>query len=168
VAARVDEVCRRGPSLLPPAVRSCEARGVNPFFKLFVKGHVWLYQATGGRRGATLGGQKILLLTTKGRKSGQQRTVPVVPYLDGDDVYVIASLGGAPQHPAWFHNLSAHAEVGVQLGADHWRAHAEVVPEGPDRDRLWKAITELMPNFAGYQKKTTRVIPVVKLVREPA
>jgi deazaflavin-dependent oxidoreductase (nitroreductase family) len=142
--------------------------GVNPLFKLFVKGHVWLYQTTGGRRGATMRGQKILLLTTKGRKSGQERTVPVVPYLEGDDVYVIASLGGAPQHPAWFHNLSANPDVGVQLGPDHWRARAEVIPEGPERDRLWKAITDLMPNFGEYQKKTSRVIPVVKLVKQAA
>jgi deazaflavin-dependent oxidoreductase (nitroreductase family) len=141
---------------------------VNPFFKLFVKGHVWLYRSSGGRRGSTMQGMKIILLTTKGRKSGEQRTVPVVPYLDGDEMYVIASMAGAPQHPAWFHNLSADPDVGVQRGAETWRARAEVVPEGPERDRLWKGITALMPNFGEYQKKTTRVIPVVHLVKRPS
>jgi deazaflavin-dependent oxidoreductase (nitroreductase family) len=139
---------------------------MNPLFKLFVKSHVGLYKVSGGRLGSTMNGQKILLLTTKGRKTGASRTVPVVPYFDGGDTYVIASLAGAPQHPAWFHNLSADPNVGVQLGPDQWRARAEVIPEGPERDRLWKGITDLMPNFAEYQKKTTRVIPVVKLVKQ--
>jgi deazaflavin-dependent oxidoreductase (nitroreductase family) len=141
---------------------------VNPIFKLFVKGQVWLYKSSGGRRGSTLNGRKLILLTTKGRKSGEPRTVPVVPFTEGDDMYVMASLAGAPQHPAWFHNLSADPDVTVQLGADQWRARAEVVPEGPERDRLWTAITTELPAFAGYQKKTTRVIPVVKLVKRPS
>ena len=110
----------------------------------------------------------VILLTTKGRKTGEARTVPVVPYLDGDEMYVIASMGGAPQHPAWFNNLTADPDVGVQRGGDVWRARAEVVPEGAERDRLWKGITELMPNFGEYEKKTTRVIPVVHLVKRPS
>jgi deazaflavin-dependent oxidoreductase (nitroreductase family) len=139
---------------------------VNPIFKLIVKAQVWLYTSSGGRRGSTLRGRKLILLTTTGKKSGRARTVPVAPYFDGGDLYVIASLGGAPQNPAWFHNLRANPAVGVQSGADKWRARAEVVPEGPERDRLWKGITTEMPGFADYQKKTTRVIPVVKLVRD--
>jgi deazaflavin-dependent oxidoreductase (nitroreductase family) len=140
---------------------------VNALFKLFVKGHVWLYRSSGGRRGATMQGMKVLLLTTKGRKSGEARTVPIVYYLDGDEMYVIASMGGAPQSPAWFHNLTADPDVTVQRGPDTWRARAEVVPEGAERDRLWKGVTEQMPNFGEYQKKTTRVIPVVHLVKRP-
>jgi deazaflavin-dependent oxidoreductase (nitroreductase family) len=141
-------------------------RPVNPLFKLFVKGHVWLYQSSGGRRGGTMRGRKILLLTTVGNKSGQKRTVPVVPFFDGGETYVIASMGGAPQHPAWYKNLSAKPDVDVQLGAEKWRAHAVALEEGPERDRLWKAIVAEMPNFGEYQGKTTRVIPVVHLVRE--
>jgi deazaflavin-dependent oxidoreductase (nitroreductase family) len=139
---------------------------VNPLFKLFVKGHVWLYKSTGGRRGSTMGGRKILLLTTVGKKSGQDRTVPVVPFFDGGETYVIASMGGAPQHPAWYTNLTANPAVGVQVGADTWKARAAVVEEGAERDRLWKRITEAMPNFGEYQKKTSRVIPVVRLVKQ--
>jgi deazaflavin-dependent oxidoreductase (nitroreductase family) len=139
---------------------------VNPIFKLFVKAHVWMYKSSGGKRGATMRGRPLILLTTTGKKSGQARTVPVVPYLDGEDMYVIASMGGAPQHPAWFTNLRANPDVGVQLGPETWRARAEVVAEGAERDRLWKGITDQMPNFGEYQKKTARVIPVVKLVRQ--
>jgi deazaflavin-dependent oxidoreductase (nitroreductase family) len=139
---------------------------VNPLFKLFVKGHVWLYQSSGGRRGSTMQGRKVLLLTTVGNKSGKSRTVPVVPFFEGAETYVIASLGGAPQHPAWYKNLLANPDVGVQIGADKWRARATPVDEGAERDRLWKAIVEQMPNFGEYQKKTSRVIPVVRLARQ--
>jgi len=140
-------------------------RAVNPLLKLFVKGHVWLYQSSGGKRGATMQGRKILLLTTTGNKSGQSRTVPVVPFFEGGEAYVIASMGGAPEHPAWYKNLRANPEVGVQVGADQWKATAAVVAEGAERDRLWKKITEEMPNFGEYQKKTSRVIPVVRLAK---
>jgi deazaflavin-dependent oxidoreductase (nitroreductase family) len=133
-------------------------------FKLFVRAHVLLYQLSGGRLGATMSVGRVLLLTTTGRKSGKTRTVPVVPYVEGRDVYVIASMGGAPQNPAWFNNLTANPDVGVQLGAEKWRARAQVV-EGAERDRLWRAISQAMPNFGEYQKKTERVIPVVKLAR---
>jgi deazaflavin-dependent oxidoreductase (nitroreductase family) len=139
---------------------------VNPLLKLFVKGHVWLYQSSGGRRGGTMNGRKILLLTTVGNKSGQSRTVPVVPFFDGGETYVIASMGGAPQHPAWYKNLLANPAVGVQVGADRWKARAAVVDEGAERDRLWKKITEEMPNFGKYQEKTSRVIPVVRLIKQ--
>jgi deazaflavin-dependent oxidoreductase (nitroreductase family) len=141
-------------------------RGMNALFKLFVKGHVWLYQSSGGRRGNTMQGRKVLLLTTVGNKSGKPRTVPVVPFFDNGETYVIASMGGAPQHPAWYKNLLAHPEVGVQLGPDKWQARALTVDEGPERDRLWKAVVAQMPNFGQYQEKTTRVIPVVRLVRQ--
>jgi deazaflavin-dependent oxidoreductase (nitroreductase family) len=140
-------------------------RGVNPLLKLFVKGHVWLYQSSGGRRGATMQGRKILLLTTVGNKSGQERTVPVVPFFEGGETYVIASMGGAPEHPAWYKNLKAKPDVGVQIGPEKYRANAVAV-EGPERERLWKLIASEMPNFGKYQEKTSRVIPVVRLARQ--
>jgi deazaflavin-dependent oxidoreductase (nitroreductase family) len=142
-------------------------RPVNPLFKLFVKTQVWLYQSSDGRRGGTMQGRQVLLLTTIGKKTGKERTVPVVPYFDGGETYVIASMGGAPQHPAWFFNLQANGDVGVQLGADKWRARAIPV-EGDERERLWKGIVAQMPNFGAYQQKTSRIIPVVKLEKAPA
>jgi deazaflavin-dependent oxidoreductase (nitroreductase family) len=137
---------------------------MNPIFKLIVKGHVWLYKASGGKRGASMRGQPVLLLTTRGRKSGAQRTVPVVPFVDGDKTYVIASMGGQPQHPAWFFNLEANPEVEVQLGPDRWRARAQVLPVD-ERAKIWPRITSAMPTFGEYQRKTSRVIPVVHLAR---
>ena len=138
---------------------------VNPLLKLIVKSHVWLYKASGGRRATTMRGRKIILLTTVGKKTGQPRTVPVVPFFEGDDMFVIASMGGAPTHPAWFLNLRANPDVGVQLGPNQWRARAVSV-EGEERDRIWKGVTAAMPDFGKYQEKTSRVIPVVRLVRQ--
>jgi deazaflavin-dependent oxidoreductase (nitroreductase family) len=138
---------------------------VNPIFKLLIKFQVWLYRSSGGRRGSMMRGRQLVLLTTTGSKSGKQRTVPLVPFREGEQLYVMASMAGAPEHPAWFKNLRAKPNVEVQVGADTWLARAEIVPEGPERDRLWKAITTELPNFAAYQDKTSRVIPVVKLVR---
>jgi deazaflavin-dependent oxidoreductase (nitroreductase family) len=136
---------------------------MNPLFKLFVKGHVWLYRASGGKRGAKMGRLPVLLLTTRGRKSGAQRTVPVVPFQETGETYVIASMGGQPQHPAWFFNLKANPDVEVQLGPDHWRARAEELPT-ERRNDIWQRIVAAMPNFGEYQKKTSRMIPVVRLV----
>jgi deazaflavin-dependent oxidoreductase (nitroreductase family) len=137
---------------------------MNPLFKLVVKGHVWLYKASGGKRGASIKGKPLVLLTTRGRKSGEQRTVPVVAFVEGAETYVVASMGGQPQHPAWFFNLEAHPEVDVQLGPEHFRARAEILPDA-QRAEIWPRIIASMPQFAGYQKKTSRVIPVVHLVR---
>jgi deazaflavin-dependent oxidoreductase (nitroreductase family) len=138
---------------------------VNPVFKLFVKAHVWLYKVSGGRRGSTMQGRKVLLLTTTGRKSGQPRTVPLVPFFEGEQAYVMASMAGAPDHPAWYVNLKNDPDVGVQMGAETWRARAVPLESGAERDRLWKMITEQMPNFGEYQTKTSRTIPVVRLER---
>jgi len=137
---------------------------MNPIFKLIVKGHVWLYRVSNGKRGKSIAGLPVLLLSTRGRKSGVQRTVPVVPFRDGGETYVIASMGGQPQHPAWYFNLEADANVEVQHGSDRYRARAEVLPL-EERNIIWPKITAAMPNFGGYQKKTSRVIPVVRLVR---
>ncbi|HEY8091511.1 MAG TPA: nitroreductase family deazaflavin-dependent oxidoreductase [Polyangiaceae bacterium] len=141
---------------------------MNPIFKLFVKVHVWLYGVSGGRFGATMNGMHVILLTTTGKKTGKSRTVPVVSHFDGGQLYVIASMGGAPQNPAWYGNLTAHPEVTVQVKGDRFVAKAQTVAEGADRDRLWKDIKTQMPQFAGYEAKTKRVIPVVKLVRAAA
>ncbi len=139
---------------------------MNVIARMFIKGHVALYRATRGRRGSKMQGMKVLLLTTTGNKSGQARTVPIVTFVDGSDTYVMASMGGAPQHPAWFKNLQKTPDVRVQQGADDYAARAVILPEGPDRDRVWSGIVAAMPNFGEYQKKTTRVIPVVKLERK--
>jgi deazaflavin-dependent oxidoreductase (nitroreductase family) len=137
---------------------------MNPLFGLFVKAHVWLYKSSGGKLGTKVAGLPVLLLTTRGRRSGAERTVPLVPFLDGDQIYIMASMGGQPQHPAWFFNLEANPEVEVQIGPTRWHTRAEVLPLD-ERTTIWPRIATAMPNFGQYQKRTPRVIPVIRLPR---
>jgi len=138
---------------------------MNILGRYFIKGHVWLYRASGGKRGAAIKGMPVILLTTRGRKSGEQRTVPLVPFIDGDNVYIMGSMGGAPAHPAWFKNIEKTAEVEVQRGADRYSARAVVLPDA-ERAPVWTQVKARYPNFADYEKKTSRQIPVVQLVRQ--
>ena len=101
----------------------------------------------------------LMLLTTTG-KSGQPRTVPLVHTRDGDRIVAIASKGGAPTNPDWYHNLVAHPSVTIELPGETFEARARVA-EGAERDRLFAAQAALMPGFAEYETKTTRKIPVV-------
>ncbi|MGI9148870.1 MAG: nitroreductase family deazaflavin-dependent oxidoreductase [Chloroflexota bacterium] len=107
-------------------------------------------------------GAPLLLLTSTGAKSGQSRVNPLAYTKDGDRYVVIASKGGAPTHPDWFRNVLANPEVTVEVGPNRFLARAIVV-EGAERDRLFDAQAAVMPNFAEYQAKTTRRIPVVVL-----
>jgi deazaflavin-dependent oxidoreductase (nitroreductase family) len=132
--------------------------------RVFIQLHALLYRASNGRIASRMRGQPLLVLTTRGAKSGAKRHVPVAPFIEGDHVYVIASIGGAPKHPGWYHNLKANPDVGVQLLADKYRARARVLPE-PERSEVWNRIVTAMPGFGEYQKKTKRVIPVVQLIR---
>ena len=109
-------------------------------------------------------GRLVLLLTTTGAKSGQARLAPLVYSRDGDDYVIVASKGGSPTHPAWYHNLLAHPAVMVEVGGETFEARARVT-EGAERDRLFAERAAASPNFAEYQRKTTRVIPVVVLKR---
>jgi deazaflavin-dependent oxidoreductase (nitroreductase family) len=132
---------------------------------LFGEEHVRRYIETDGEEGYTWReGSPILLLTTTGRKSGTERTMPLIfGEADGSQV-LVASRGGAPEHPAWYLNLDANPEVGVQVKADKFRARARTA-EGDERERLWKAMNEIWPHYDEYQTKTTRQIPVVVLDR---
>jgi deazaflavin-dependent oxidoreductase (nitroreductase family) len=122
------------------------------------------FRANGGRLGGAFKGAPMLLLTTTGAKSGRERTTPLAYTTDGDDLVVIAPMGGAPKSPAWFHNLVANPGVTVEVGTDTYAAHAVAV-EGDERDRLYAQMAAVLPNFTEYQQKTTRVIPVVVLTR---
>ena len=109
-------------------------------------------------------GAPVLLLTTKGAKSGNTYTTPLVYTRDGDRLVIIASKGGAPTNPAWYHNLVANPTVTIEVGPERYEANASVA-QGDERDRLFDAQATLMPNFAEYQRNTTRQIPVVVLER---
>lgn len=122
------------------------------------------FRANDGRVGGPFAGAPMVLLTTKGAKSGRLHTTPLVPLEDGDALYVFASMGGAPKHPAWYFNLLADPHVTVEHGTEKFEATAEVV-SGAERDRLYAQQAALMPSFAEYQTKTTRTIPVIALRR---
>jgi deazaflavin-dependent oxidoreductase (nitroreductase family) len=111
-------------------------------------------------------GARLLLLTTTGAKSGKERINPLAFTRDGDKYVIIASKGGSPTHPDWYHNVVAHPEVRVEVatpsGVNQFAAHARIA-EGEERQRLFDAQSAVMPNFAEYQKKTSREIPVVVL-----
>ena len=109
-------------------------------------------------------GRPLLLLTTKGARSGEERTTPMMFIPDGDRLLVIASNAGAPRHPDWYYNLVAHPEVTVEVTGDTYQATAEV-PGGAERDRLFAEVCGKHPFFTEHQAKVSRAIPVVALVR---
>jgi deazaflavin-dependent oxidoreductase (nitroreductase family) len=132
--------------------------------ELFLDEHVRVYRETDGRRGYHWRGTTILLLTTLGRRSGEQRTTPLIHQVDGDRCVVVASKGGAPANPAWFENLIAEPAVTLQVLDEVFGARASVA-EGAERERLWALMTEVWPAYDEYQQKTDRQIPVVVLTR---
>jgi deazaflavin-dependent oxidoreductase (nitroreductase family) len=139
---------------------------MNPLFKLAVKINIAVYRLTNGRLFSTMKGVPILLLTTIGNKSGKPRTVPVMQFDDGGKRYIIGSLGGAPQDPAWIKNLKKTPEVGVQVRGESYRATATLL-EGAERTRIYELAKSRMDNFVLYEKRAAdiRLIPVVELTR---
>jgi len=122
------------------------------------------YRANAGVVTGPFAGRPLLLLTTIGAKSGQPRTSPLVYTTDGDRIVIIASKGGAPTSPDWYHNIVANPEVTVELGREKFQARATIAT-GEERQRLYDAQAAIMPAFADYQQKTSRQIPVVVLER---
>jgi len=109
-------------------------------------------------------GRPVLILTTTGAKSGDRRETPLAYTRDGEDIVIVASMGGAPRNPAWYHNLVAHPRVTVELGGETFQADARVT--GPDeRRRLYDRHSEIFPGFRDYEARTERVIPVIVLKR---
>ena len=122
------------------------------------------FRANGGKVGGPFEGANVLLLHTRGAKTGAERVNPVAYQRVGDDLAVFASKGGADSNPDWFHNLKANPAVTVEVGTDSVDVRARVA-EGEERERIWTRQKELMPGFAEYEKKTDRQIPVVVLER---
>jgi len=136
-----------------------------PVLRRVMAGHALVYRLTGGLIGHRMpGAPPTLLLEHVGAKSGTRRTSPLTYLADGDDVVLVASKGGYPKHPAWFHNLRAHPATTVQIGREHRAVHARVAtPE--ERERLWPKVVELYSGYADYQRRTEREIPLVVLSR---
>lgn len=122
------------------------------------------FRAKGGKVSGMFAGAPLLLLTTTGARSGQPRVAPLVYSTDNGRLVVIASKGGAPTHPDWFHNLRANPEVTVEVGTESFPARA-TIPEGAERQRLFDQMAAQMPGFAEYQRNTTRRLPVIVLER---
>ena len=136
-----------------------------PVLRHLIGGHTAVYRATRGLVGHHVpGAPPMLLLDHVGAKSGKVRTTPLAYLRDGENVVLVASKGGAPEHPAWYLNMQAQDEVGVQIKGDRFKARPRDA-EGEERERLWNALTEVWPDYDEYQKKTDREIPIVVLER---
>jgi len=131
-------------------------------FRILGGVHRGVYRLTGGKIGGKIGPARVLLLTTTGRKSGRPRTQPLLYTPAGDGYAVIASKGGAPQHPLWYSNLRANPNVEVIVGRKTRKLRARDA-EGEERERLWRAMTGVYAGYDRYAEKTSRRIPVVVL-----
>jgi deazaflavin-dependent oxidoreductase (nitroreductase family) len=133
-----------------------------PELLLLGQEHVQRYQETDGEVGYLWNGVPILLLTTTGRRSGEPRTTPLIFARDGDDYLVVASTGGAPQHPNWYKNLLTDPSARIQVQAEQVAVEARTADDD-EKPRLWAIVSEQWPNYDVYQTRTDRVIPVVIL-----
>lgn len=131
-------------------------------YSLFGDEHVRRYQETNGEVGYDWNGTHILLLTTKGRRTGEMHTTPLIFTQQGDAFSIIASKGGAPEHPAWYLNIQNDPNVKVQVKGDVYEAKARTA-ESPEREKIWADAIKVWPEYDGYQEKTDRKIPVVVL-----
>jgi len=132
--------------------------------KTIVGAHVLLYRTSSGRLGTTLKGSPVCLVTMRGRKSGRAITLPLMYTPHGENVLIVASLGGAPRHPVWYHNLVAHPHVTIQYGPTVRKMSVRQAPP-EEKAEMWPVLVRSYPDFADYQLKTTRDIPV--MVCEP-
>jgi deazaflavin-dependent oxidoreductase (nitroreductase family) len=131
---------------------------------LFGAEHVRVYRETKGEHGYHWRGTTILLLTTTGRKSGEPRTTPLIHRTDGDRWVVVASKGGAPEHPSWYENLLPDPDATIEVRAEKIPVRATTA-SGEERSRLWSLMTEVWPAYDEYTQKTDREIPVVVFAR---
>jgi len=125
--------------------------------------HVLAYRASGGRIGHRFrGGPPMLLLETTGARSGRRRATPLAYVRDGERIVIVASKGGFPRNPAWFHNLRANPATTVQIGSRRLAVTARVA-DAAERERLWPMALAVYPGYADYQRRTARQIPLVIL-----
>ena len=130
----------------------------------FNQGIVEEFRANGGKCGGMFEGNPMILLNMKGAKSGRDLISPLSYCADGDDCIIMASAGGSPKHPNWYHNLVAHPDITVERGTEKYAAKA-VLTAGDDRTDAYTRMVTAMPRFADYQAGVDREIPVFRLVR---
>ena len=131
--------------------------------KLFIGLHVFLYRLTGGKFGGSMGGFKVLILTTKGGKSGKIRSIPLGYFERDGGYFIVASNGGGEKNPSWYYNIKGNPQdVTIEVKDEKMKVKPEVIL-GEPRKPLYAWIVSLAPNYGGYEKKTTREIPLVFL-----
>lgn len=135
--------------------------------KTLSKLHAIAYRVTGGMVGRRLADNDMILLTTRGALTGSAHTVPLLCLHDDDRLIVVASYGGRPDHPQWYRNLVAHPAATVQIGRTTTGFTASTM-EAPDRTRWWPMVVEAFSDYATYQSRTEREIPLVWLVPDPS
>lgn len=136
----------------------------NAAVELFWRIHPALYRWSGGRIGGRLMGMPVLLLTTRGRRTGRERTCALLYHPYDSAFVVIASKLGSPTDPAWWKNLEARPEAQIRVGAERIPVRARRA-EGEEREELWRAVVDTQPEYAAYAERTPREIPVVVLER---
>ena len=133
-----------------------------PDFKLFGDEHVRQYEATNGQTGYAWNNTHVLILRTTGRTSGELRKAPLIFGRDGADYLVVASKGGAPDHPGWYKNLTAHPDIEIQVKGDVIPVRARTA-SAQEKKRLWPTMVKEWPDYEKYQQSTPRDIPIVIL-----
>lgn len=128
----------------------------------WVAAQVELYEGSGGTDGLTLRdtGLPVIIVTNRGRKTGAVRKTPLMRAVDGNAYILVASQGGAPKHPFWYHNLKADPNVNIRDGSQVFSMRVREVTDSTERQRLWKIAVDAYPPYQDYQEKTDRVIPV--------
>jgi deazaflavin-dependent oxidoreductase (nitroreductase family) len=138
-------------------------KGLMTMLRLANSIHVALYRTSRGKIAGEIAKMPLLLITTYGRKTGKPHTNPVVYIRDGKDYLVSASTGGMAWNPAWYFNLKDHPDIKIQVGNQRFDVHAEITL-GKDRNQLYERFKAASPNFIKYEKGTSRVIPVIRLI----
>ena len=137
----------------------------NPLIKAMSRLNTWAYRMTDGRLGGRFrGGAPVMLVTTQGRKTGRRFTTPLLYLRDGDRVVTVASKGGMDHHPLWYRNMVADPQVEVQIGGDLQQMRARTASDA-EKAELWPRLVAMYPDYASYQARTARNIPVVILER---
>lgn len=152
---------------MQPDTRDTFSARMNSFFapmKPVVRLATWLnvqvYKISGGRLAGRMEGAPVCLVTMTGRKTGRRRTIALMYNAHGEQVLLVASLGGSPKHPVWYHNLKANPEITVQIGRRKQKMSVHEA-DATEKRELWPVVVRNYPSFASYQRRTTRDIPIM-------
>jgi deazaflavin-dependent oxidoreductase (nitroreductase family) len=146
-------------------IANLTSRFAPPVGRLLTTRHIRTFRSSAGAKGATVRGKPVFLLDVVGRTSGEPRPVMLMLVRRDDDVIVVGSNGGNPDHPNWYRNLTAAGGGHVEVAGQRWAVTARELPEGPERDQCWALAVAAYPDFESYQQLTDRRLPVAVLER---